>query len=247
MSVSNDETHLVYLLKRKSDKKQYVGITIQRQLRQRMGNHKRSVRFREDSFDVTILEESFDRKYIEEREEYWIDNLNTFTEGLNDTASGKGWGHNSPNFTTLGYIYSDESRKKMSDSAKERAVKEGFDVRSQRSKENFKNPDYMAKQKAAKKGKRLRPPKLSDDMVLEIRDFYNDIVSDLETKCEVINEERQQKNSSWSKTNPAILFANTYKDKYNCSVTLLRDIVLWKTRTEVLPSLYGKNSQDIKN
>ena len=77
---------------------------------------------------------------LKEREEYWINSLDTFNNGLNESPSGKGCGHNSPNFTTLGYKFSDEQRKKMSESAKKRAKREGFDIRSKRSKENCKKP-----------------------------------------------------------------------------------------------------------
>lgn len=206
-----------------------------------MGDHKRSKRFKEDSFDIKILEEDSSRDYIEQREEYWIKELDTFKNGLNESWSGKGCGHRSPNFTTLGYVFSEESRKKMSTSAKKRAKEEGFEVRSQRSKDNFKNPEYVAKQVAAKKGKRLRPPKLSDEQVVEIRDFYESILFQLKKECEVINEERHNKNPSWKKTNEAQLFGRKYSGHYGVSLVLLRDIVLWKTRTINLPKLYGKN------
>lgn len=205
-----------------------------------MGDHKRSKRFRGIGFDYEILEESNDRSYIEKQEEYWIQKLDTYNNGLNESPSGKGWGHNSPNFTTLGFIYSDESRKKMSESAKKRAKKEGFEVRSQRSKDNYKDPEYMAKQVAVKKGKRLRPPKLSDEQVYGIRKHYDEVFPQLQEECKIINEERHKKNPSWLKTNEAQLFGRKYSEQYGVSLTLLRDIVLWKTRTKVLPSLHGK-------
>ena len=84
-----------------------------------MGDHKRSNRFKNDEFDVTVLEESVDRNYIEQREEYWIEKLDTWKNGLNESSSGKGYGHNSPNFTTLGYKFTDVQREKMSKSAKQ--------------------------------------------------------------------------------------------------------------------------------
>ena len=69
-------------------------------MKQRMGDHKRSKRFRDDEFIIEILEKSADRQYINEREEYWIQKLDTYKNGLNESWSGKGYGHNSSNFTT---------------------------------------------------------------------------------------------------------------------------------------------------
>ena len=238
MTVSEQEKHLVYLLKRKSDSKQYVGITIQRRFKIRMGDHKRSNRFKGDDFDVQILEESNDRNYIEGREEYWINSLDTFNNGLNESPSGKGCGHNSPNFTTLGYKFSDEQRKKMSESAKKRAKREGFHIRSKRSKENCKNPEYIRKQKESKSGKRLRPPKLTDNQVDEIRDTFAKELDKIKEELIPINEERRKKNSGWKPITPYSTFARKYCEYYNVTAKCIADIVSGKTRTERLPSIY---------
>lgn len=241
MKQSTQEESVVYLLKRKSDSEPYVGITLKRRLKQRMGYHKRSKRFRGIGFDYEILEESTDRSYIEKQEEYWIQELDTYNNGLNDSPSGKGWGHNSPNFTTLGFVFSDESRKKMSESAKKRAAEEGFEIRSQRSKSNWDNPEYVEKQKDVRKGKRLGPLKISDEQVNNIRDHYKKEYDSLIEHCKKINEERHKKNPSWRKTNPGVEFGKLYQNQYGCSSKQLENIVLWKTRTKVLPSLYGKS------
>ena len=204
-----------------------------------MGDHKRSKRFRGIGFDYEILEESTDRSYIEKQEEYWIQKLDTYNNGLNESPSGKGWGHNSPNFSTLGFVFSDESRKKMSESAKKRAIKEGFEVRSQRSKDNYKDPEYLAKQKKAKKGKRLRPPKISDEQVVQMREHY-------EKEKKQCGEEIQEYNDiakkrGWPLKTPSSYFARKYSGFYNCSNVAIKGIIEWKTRTEILPALYGKN------
>ena len=204
-------------------------------MKQRMGDHKRSKRFRDDDFTVEILEKNSDRKYINEREEYWIQKLDTFKNGLNESWSGKGYGHNSPNFTTEGYIYSEESRKKMSESAKKRDG--GSEQMRQLALNQWKDPKIRQHHSEIRKGKRLRKPKISDEIVNEIRLFYESIKDQLEEECKIINKERHEKNPSWRKTNPAQLFGNKYSEKYSASNTLLRDIVLWKTRTKVLPSI----------
>lgn len=203
-------------------------------MKQRMGDHKRSKRFRNDEFEISILEKSSNREYINEREAHWIKKLDTFNKGLNESWTGKGSGHNSPNFTTLGYIFSDESRKKMSESAKKRADPEKL---RQISINQWKDPKLRKHHSEIRKGKRLRKPKLSDETVIEIRSFYESIKDQLEKECDVINEERHKKNSSWKKTNPAQLFGNKYSEKYSVSNTLLKDIVLWKTRTQIFPQI----------
>lgn len=204
-------------------------------MKQRIGDHKRSKRFRNDEFTIEILEKSNDRQYIGDREEYWIQRLDTFNNGLNKSLSGKGYGHNSINFTTEGYIYSKESRKKMSESAKRRGG--GPEQMRQLALNQWKDPQIRQHHSEIRKGKRLRSPKISDEMVAEIRLFYELIKDQLEEECKIINDERHKKNSSWKKTNSAQLFGKKYSEKYSVSNTLLKDIVLWKTRTKVLPSI----------
>jgi hypothetical protein len=199
-----------------------------------MGDHRRSLRFRGDEFSVEILETSMDRSFIESREEYWINELDTYNNGLNETWSGKGSGHNSPKFTTAGYVYSDESRKKMSESAKKRVDKVKL---AKISADMWADPVMRQHHSDIRKGKRLRKPKLSDEQVNNIRDLYTLTLSELEQECEVINTARHKKNKSWPATNTATLFANKYKDKYDVSNTLLRGIVLWKTRTKICPMI----------
>lgn len=203
-----------------------------------MGDHKRSNRFKGDEFEVQILEESYDRNYIEGREEYWIEELDTYQNGLNESPSGKGYGHNSPNFTTLGYKFSDEQRDRMSKSAKERAKREGFEVRSKRSKDNYKDPEYLKKQKQSKSGKRLRPPKLSDNQVDEIRDTFAKELEEIQQEINHVNEKRRKKNSGWRPITPYSTFARKYCDYYNVSAKCIENIVSGKSRTERLPSIY---------
>ena len=202
-----------------------------------MGDHKRSKRFRNDSFDITLLEESDDRSYIESRETYWINHLDTYHNGLNESPSGKGWGHNSPNFTTLGYVYSDEARAKMSAAAKARAAREGFNVRSEASKKGWANggEEYREHQKNVRKGKRLSPPKLTDEEVSNIRLMWSQEKQQLERECEKWNEEAKRK--GWKLRTPEGLFYIKHKDDYNVSKPTIVNIVKNKCRTEILPSI----------
>lgn len=214
---------------------QYVGITIDHRFNQRMGDHKRSNRFKGDEFDVEILERSNNREYIELREEYWISKLDTFNNGLNDTPSGKGWGHRSPNFTTFGYVYSDSSRKLMSESAKSRAKREGFSIRSERSVNNWKQEEYRNKQIQARKGKRLKKPKLSDNQVDEIRNKWNKEKKQIAKELIPINERRMEINSGWRKITPESTFARKYHNEYGVSWKLIENIILNKSRIKKLP------------
>lgn len=238
MTVSEETEHLVYLLTRKSDSKQYVGITMSRRIKQRMGDHKRSNRFKGDAFTVEILEKSFDREFIEKREEYWIEELGTYHNGLNESISGKGYGHNSKNFTTLGYRFTDKQRKKMSESAKNRVDR---DKMRQISNDMWADEKMRKHHSEIRKGKRLRKPKISDSDVLAVRERYKKEYESIKKECDLINKERHAKNPSWKKTNPAQLFGNKYSEHYNLSNTLLKNIVLNKTRTEVLPMMRGEN------
>jgi len=239
MPQSTPEESVVYLLKRKSDSEPYVGITLKRRLKQRMGDHKRSKRFKGIGFDCEILEESIDRSYIEKQEEYWIRKLDTYNKGLNESPSGKGWGHNSPNFTTLGFTFSDTSRKKMSESAKKRAVEEGSEVRSQRSKDNWNHPEYRAKQTQIRKGKRLRPPKISDEQVIQMRAHYEKEKKECIREIQEYNDTAKKR--GWSLKTSSSHFARKYSDFYNCSNVAIKGIIEWKTRTKILPPLYGKD------
>lgn len=238
MMQSPEETHLVYLLTRKSDSQQYVGITIKRRLKQRLGDHKRSNRFKNDDFDFKVLEESQDRQYIEDREEYYINEYDTFNSGLNDTSSGKGYGHNSKNFTTLGYIFTEEQRENMSIAAKNRAKNEPSGLRAEKSKKLWEDPEYRKKQEGKRKGKRLRPPKISDEEVAVIRNHFESVKNDYIAKAEAINLERHKRNPSWKKTTPERAFAKDFHEHYNLSDKGLYGIVAYKTRTEVLPDLW---------
>ena len=79
----------------------------------------RSRRFREYKLSgvVLLFEGGYDE--CDAMEEYYINEYDTFKNGLNLTNRGKGK-NLSNKFNTLGYKFSESSRKKMSQSAKER-------------------------------------------------------------------------------------------------------------------------------
>lgn len=234
---SEERIHQVYLLTRKSDSQQYVGITIKDRFDKRIYCHKISERFKGDDFDTKILAESTNRSKIEELEEYFIKYYDTYNNGLNDSESGKGYGHNDPKFTTLGYKFTNEQRQRMSEAGKKRALREGFETRSKRSKAAWENEEYRKKQIEIRKNKRLRPPKISDEDVVKIRERFHSMKEYLEKETFRINEARHSKNPSWKKTNKERVFANMFHKEYGVSSPALYGIVSYKTRTKVLPSL----------
>lgn len=212
-------------------------------MKQRMGDHKRSLRFRNDEFNIEILEKSLDRSYIEQRESELIEELDTYNNGLNESPSGKGYGHNSENFTTLGYIFSEESRKKMSESAKNRGG--CSEQMRQLSLNQWSDPKMRKHHSEIRKGKRLSKPKISDELVEEIKLKFKSIYEDLQKECDQINKDRYSKNPSYKKTNVYQLFAKKYHKEYNVSLPTIKNIVSGKSRNNKLPMMKKNEYRNI--
>lgn len=225
---------------RKSDSKQYVGITIDRNQRQRLWSHRNSNRFKDDDFSFEILEESSDRNYIESQETYWIQKFDTYHNGLNETKTGKGFGHSSSKFTTLGYKFSEKSKDKMRKSAKARVDPENM---RQISLNMWKDPKMRKHHSDVRKNRRLRPPKFSDKEIEQIRNRYHDEFDSLKVLTQQINETRHAKNSSWKKSTVESTFANLYAEEYGCSSVFLKNVVSNKTRIESYPPAYQEKNK----
>jgi hypothetical protein len=125
----------------------------------------------------------------------------------------------------------------MSEKAKLRAVREGKEPRSARSKAAWLDPAYVLKQVGVREGKRLRRPKLSDKTVDEIRALYVKEKADIVHNLLDINRIRKLKNAGWKPLLSHSEFAKKYAPIYGVSSALIRNIVLWKMRTEILPSI----------
>lgn len=104
--------YMVYKITR-DDGKIYIGTTYEKGYKSRMWQHKNSNRFKEHTFQVEILEQNTSYRYIEEREEFYVKLYDSYNNGLNKSIDGKG-NHMSTKFTTKGYKFSNESRRKMS-------------------------------------------------------------------------------------------------------------------------------------
>ena len=102
---------IVYKLTR-SDEKIYIGKTSKKKLQKRLYDHKNSERFKGFEFSYEILFESDSHDEILKQEKLFVEKYNSFYEGLNNSIDGAG-NHNSPNFTTLGLKFSEETREKI--------------------------------------------------------------------------------------------------------------------------------------
>ena len=113
-------TYTVYLITNKINNKKYVGITrvsVKSRLKRHFAYRTKEqcstkfnyavLKYGVDNFDVTILETDVSQDIASERERYYISLYDSYENGYNSTIGGNG---------TVGYIFTDEVRKKMSNS-----------------------------------------------------------------------------------------------------------------------------------
>lgn len=233
-----ERIHLVYLLTRNSDSQQYVGISIRDRFKNRVSQHKISDRFKDDTFTFEILVESKSRKSIEQLEEYFISEYDTYNNGLNQTPEGRGYGHGSTKFTTFGLTLSDETKDIIRQKSRETAKREGPKIRSQRSKDNWLDEEYRTNQIRKKRGKRMSPPKLSDEQVEEIRALWLEKKEEYTQKVKKINEEILARNGGLRTRIPEAEFAKDVHQNYGVTWNQIKNIVLWKSRTKKYVDAY---------
>ena len=96
----------------REDGLQYIGITTD--IDKRIYQHKKSIRFSEHA--LKSYEILFEGSYsdCEDKESLFIEQYDTFNNGLNETSDGKGKSKTTK-FNTLGKKYSEESKRKMSE------------------------------------------------------------------------------------------------------------------------------------
>lgn len=119
-------------------------------------------------------------------EEKFIQEHDTFTNGLNLTNKGKGK-NDTDKFNTYGYSYSDESKKKMSDSAK---------LRTDR-KRGFTHSDETKLEWSLKRKGKVWGPVLVDKEVL-IQE-WNDYTPSLEEMQHLISKNNTKDNKTYFK------------------------------------------------
>jgi len=209
-----DRTYYIYLLTR-SDGQLYVGTTDSYGIRRRMLAHQKSKRFMGFDFDIQILVESKDIS-VHDREKEFIETYKTLTpNGLNLSIDGKG-NHLSKNFSTTGYKFSEESRRKMSIASKKRIRPTGW-----------KHSDGIkARWKTIRKNKCYKKPKLSKeqwDLLLEL----------WESQPELILKTSQNRNITYERA-----FAKTYAQQFNLTANGLWSIVSGKHLVFKFPAQY---------
>jgi len=157
--------YIVYRLIR-SDGQQYIGTTYEDGFKRRMTAHSKSERFDGFSFECEVLENSDDFEYIAGREEYYIKKYDTYLNGLNESVDGKG-NHLCGDFTTKGFIFSEESRMKMRESAKKRIKRDGIPFKG-----CSHSSDQKEKWSRERKGKLPPNTRLTEELVIEIVDLF---------------------------------------------------------------------------
>jgi hypothetical protein len=185
---------------------------------------------------VKILFSSDERSLVESREGDYVKEFDSHKNGLNLTKHGAGYGHCDHKFTTLGYKFSEESKKKMSESAKTRAASEEPGLRRKISADNWAKAEYREKQSGKRAGKRLCPPKLSDETVSKLREDFSNALPELVPEVFKMNEYR--KSRGYFLTSPERLYATRVCEIYGVSNTCINSILTNKTRTTCLPAIY---------
>lgn len=126
MSILQPRKYYIYKLRR-SDSMEYVGTTDSWRIQSRMCAHRKSERFRDYQFECEILAESDTTDIFVQEEDYIRKHKTLHPHGLNKTATGKGTGpRDFAGWTTRGFKYSEESRRKMSESSKKRIRNTGW-------------------------------------------------------------------------------------------------------------------------
>lgn len=124
---------VIYKLTRE-DGLEYIGIT--KRLKERLADHAKSPRFSKSKLakHEILFEGTYDE--CETLEEVFIEKYDTFNRGLNCTRRGKGRSE-CDGFNTTGFVFSDESRMKMSAAAKARGPNNTGMVHSELTKKRW--------------------------------------------------------------------------------------------------------------
>ena len=206
--------YFIYKITR-SDGKQYIGTTDSKCIKNRMCRHKSSTRFANFDFTYEIIEQSADINILQ-KEQYYIQQYNTLVpNGLNISIDGKG-NHLSPNFTTRGFKFSEESKIKMSISSKKRQRSTGW-VHSQETKAHWSK---------TRTGKCWKKPALNKDQWDELNMIWNEKPS-----CSLTNS--IGKRISYERA-----FAKQYAERFGLSVNGLYNIITNKLKVFKFPGEY---------
>jgi hypothetical protein len=205
------EKWLVYKIKR-SDGLLYIGKTNYNRLKKRMYNHSKSQRFVNYNFEYEILFETVDHKIVLQKEKEYIQIYDTYYNGLNKSIDGSG-NHNAPNFHTIGFSFSENSKQKMSHSHKKR-FKNGA-IPSMLGK---KHSEEVKKEWSMKRKGKVWSKKFNDEIIKKLM---------LEYKRTPLQKTIISKNGK--PLNHLRKFCNEHAEKYNMTSANMKKILSGKT------------------
>jgi len=165
--------YYVYLITRLDDLKQYIGTTNSDRLSERMKDHRHSDRYRNRPFTYEILYSTTDFEDCLLHETRLVQQYDTYRNGLNATRSGKGCHHDSPQFTTHGYKYTDEQRANVS-----KGIRAAFAERKTKGLGHWikgikRSAELRQRWSVVRKNKRFAPcKKLTPIKIKDIRDAW---------------------------------------------------------------------------
>jgi hypothetical protein len=214
----------VYKITR-NDGLEYVGITINPKARKK--SHLKSMRFAIGIKDFKILKECGTYKEAERLEEVYIQQFDTYENGLNLTLTGKGL-NDIEKFNTYGHKFSEKSKKKMSESAKKRGlnVPIGF-KHSEDTKKHWSN---------IRKNKVYGPIKLTREQWLELYtefkedriQFESEYIARFVKKTQKLNvchiAFSELKSGNGKPLTKETLYSNYYAEKFNVTPQAIRVI-----------------------
>lgn len=206
---------VVYKLDR-IDGLSYIGITTN--FKKRLLQHRRSPRFQELNI-VThsiLFEGDYDSCEVKERE--FIELYDTYRNGLNVTPTGKGKNEN-VRFNTLGFKFSEHSRKIMSDKAKSRKRKTGY-KHSEETKAHWRR---------IRKGRIFAPMKLDHNSLVQEYNMFTPSQSEIDAIPTRTNKKGQTMfiNSRPFNLDSAKLhiFAKIKSMEYNVTINAIKRVI----------------------
>jgi hypothetical protein len=204
----------------------YIGITtnVNKRYRQHLNG-----RFSYGIKNFEILEGPVPYETAERLEETYIEKFNSYYDGLNRSIDGKG-NHVSKNFTTAGKRFSEESKQKMSISAKARIEKFGPQIN-----------DYSQETKSAwsekRKGVSWGAKKILDEDAIDIYETYKsdniEFSKDFMMKCVKKSQRHIIENLSFDELRTPggqvlskfSLYSRYYAEKHGVNINTIKKIL----------------------
>jgi group I intron endonuclease len=140
----------IYLVTNTLNDKQYVGQTVTEHSRHGHGHAIKRAYKKHGFTNFTyehILSNIEDTKFLDFAEQFWIEVFNSLTPNGYNIESGGRWGKRTNVKTNLGKKASEETRKKMSESQKQRFAENGNNFKGKKHSEETKAKMRIARAK----------------------------------------------------------------------------------------------------